>query len=107
MGALKRMKPRNTLAAEEIRKLINHLDTHRHQIDYISDLKKGLPIGSRAIETANKFICHTRMKRSGAWWVKKNGNAMLRVRCAIYNGTFDRVFDAYRKDNRREPSHNP
>ncbi len=30
------------------------------------------------------IICHTRIKRSGAWWLKENCNAMLRVRCAIY-----------------------
>jgi hypothetical protein len=107
IGALKRMEPRNSLAGEEIRKLINYLDTHRHRIDYLSDLKNGFPIGSGAIESANKFICHTRMKRSGAWWVQENGNAMLRVRCAIYNGTFDRVFDAYRKNNRLKPLDNP
>ena len=29
------------------------------------------------------------MKRSGAWWVKEIGNAMLRIRCAIYNGAYD------------------
>ena len=44
-----------------------------------------------------KFVCHTRMKRSGAWWVKETGNAMLRIRCAIYNGTYEKVFEKYKK----------
>lgn len=57
--------------------------------------EKGFPIGSGGIKSANKFICHTRMKRPGAWWVKEIGNAMLRIRCAIYNGTFHRVFQRY------------
>lgn len=35
------------------------------------------------------------MKRSGAWWVEESGNEMLLVRCAMYNGTYDRVFDHY------------
>jgi hypothetical protein len=104
IGALKRMKPRNTLATDEIRKLINYLDSHSHRIAYLSDLENGMPIGSGAIESANKFICHTRMKRSGAWWVQENGNAMLRLRCAIYNGTFDHVFEVYQKNNRRMPA---
>ena len=34
-------------------------------------------------------------KRCGAWWVIENGNGMLRLRCALYNGTFQRVFDNY------------
>jgi len=41
------------------------------------------------------LICHVRLKRSGAWWLEGNGNAMLRIRCAIYNGTFPQVFADY------------
>ena len=65
------------------------------RIHYLDDLDEGFPIGSGAMESANKFVCHTRMKRSGAWWVVTSGNAMLRVRCAMYNGTFERVFKKY------------
>jgi len=35
------------------------------------------------MEQANKYIPHTRTKRSGAWWVP-SGNAMLGIRCAMY-----------------------
>jgi hypothetical protein len=49
-------------------------------------------LGSGGIESANKFICHTRLKRSGAWWYAINCNQMLALRCAKYNGTFDQVF---------------
>ncbi len=28
----------------------------------------GYPLGSGRIESSNKFICHIRLKRSGAWW---------------------------------------
>ena len=101
MGILKCLKPKNATAREEIRKLIHYLQKQQHRIHYISDLENGFPIGSGAIESANKCICHHRMKRSGAWWVKENGNAMLRVRCAIYNGTFHRIFDQYKKINQR------
>ncbi len=97
MGALRRMKPKNETAGEEIRKLIGYLKNNRRRIHYRSDRKGGYPIGSGGIESAHKFISHTRLKRSGAWWVKENGNAMLRIRCALYNGTYDRVFDHYKK----------
>jgi hypothetical protein len=69
---------------------------HR-KIHYRSDRKGGYPIGSGGIESAHKFISHTRLKPSGAWWKKENGNAMLRIRCALYNGTYDRVFDHYKQ----------
>jgi hypothetical protein len=96
IAGLRRMKPRTKEAQEEIRKLIGYLQNNREKIHYRSDRKGGYPIGSGGIESANKFISHTRLKRSGAWWIKENGNAMLRIRCAIYNGTYDRVFDSYK-----------
>jgi hypothetical protein len=94
---LQRMKPRDSLAREEIRKLIGYLQNNRQRIHYHGDRIGGYPIGSGGIESANKFICHTRMKRSGAWWVKETGNEMLAVRCAIYNGTYNKVFEKYKK----------
>lgn len=96
VAGLRRMKPKSPQAAELIRKLIGYLKKHRKRIDYRSLRLGGYPIGSGGVESANKFICHTRMKRSGAWWVKATGNAMLRIRCAIYNGTYDHVFQHYK-----------
>jgi hypothetical protein len=94
---LQRMKPRDSLAKEEIRKLIGYLQNNRERIHYRGDRIGGYPIGSGGIESANKFICHTRMKRSGAWWVKETGNEMLATRCAIYNGTYGKIFEKYKK----------
>ena len=97
---LGRMRPRDANAQEQIRKLMVYLENQGPRIHYEDDLKNGYPIGSGGIESANKFICHTRLKRSGAWWVESMGNAMLRVRCAIYNNTFDRVFQKYADSQR-------
>lgn len=94
---LERMKPKYDSAKEEIRKLIVYLQNNRERIHYRGDRIGGYPIGSGGIESANKFICHTRMKRSGAWWVKETGNKMLAIRCAIYNGTYDKIFESYKK----------
>ena len=93
---LRRLRPRQgTEVAEELRKLIGYLDGQRDRLSYVDAIENGYPIGSGAIESANKFLCHARMKRSGAWWVEESGNEMLRVRCAMYNGTYDRVFAHY------------
>ena len=97
IGGLRRMHAKNGEAEEEIRKLIVYLHNNRKRIHYRGDRIGGYPIGSGGIESANKFICHTRMKRSGAWWVKETGNAMLRIRCSIYNGTYDGVFQTYKQ----------
>ena len=91
------MTPASDLAAEEIRKLIGYLKNHAHRIDYDSFKRGQDPRGSGGIESANKFIGHVRMKRSGAWWYTINGNQMLRLRCAFYNETFDEVFARYKR----------
>ncbi len=33
-----------------------------------------------------------RLKRSAAWWYVAKANDILALRCAKYNGTFDRLF---------------
>lgn len=99
VAGLRRMKPKTPHAEELIRKLIGYLRKHRKRFNYRSLRLGGFPIGSGGIESANKFICHTRMKRSGAWWVKVTGNSMLRIRCAVYNGTYDEVFKHYTEAN--------
>lgn len=94
---LQRMKPASDEAAEEMRQLIGYLKNNAHRIDYDSFKRGQYPRGSGGIESANKFICHVRMKRSGAWWYTINGNKMLRLRCAFYNETFDEVFARYKR----------
>ena len=97
---LNRMKPSSKEAEEEIRKLIEYLKKNAHRIDYAAFKRGQYPRGSGGIESANKFICHVRMKRSGAWWYVINGNQMLKLRCSFYNETFDEVFARYKRLNR-------
>lgn len=94
---LQRMKPASDETREEIRVLIGYLQNNAHRINYKSFKRGQYPRGSGGIESANKFICHVRMKRSGAWWYQINGNKMLRLRCAFYNQTFDEVFARYKR----------
>ncbi len=97
---LQRMKA-TPATKNEIGKLITYLHHQRDRLDYSACKEKGIPIGSGGIESANKFISHIRLKRSGAWWVVENGNGMLRLRCAMYSGTFDQVFWKYRASRLR------
>jgi len=97
LGGLRHMQP----ASEEALKAIDngwvYLHAHRDRTRYGKLRRGGYPIGSGGIESSNKFICHVRLKRSGAWWYEANSNEMLALRCAKYNGTFDRVFERYRR----------
>lgn len=92
---LQRMKPTSPEAQAAIDKARTYLTPRLEQITYGAHRKGGYPIGSGAIESAHRFICHVRLKRSGAWWYQENGNHLLALRCAKYNGTFDQVFEHY------------
>jgi len=97
IGGLRRMQPSTVKAGAQIDNLITYLQNNRPRINYGSQRKGGYPLSSGGIESAHKFICHVRLKRSGAWWYVANGNHMLALRCAKYNGTFKRVFERYRQ----------
>ena len=89
------MKPRTPEAEAAIRALSIYLAGQTARVGYDELRRRGLPRGSGGIESANTLICHVRLKRSGAWWLEANGNAMLRIRCALYNGTFKQIFADY------------
>lgn len=95
LGGLLRMIPRSPEADSAIRALSIYLAGQTDRVGYDELRRRGLPRGSGGIESANKLICHVRLKRSGAWWLEANGNAMLRIRCALYNGTFKQIFADY------------
>ena len=97
LGGLRRMHPASEEALKAIDNCWVYLHTHRDRTRYGKLRRGGYPIGSGGMESSNKFICHVRLKRSGAWWYEANSNEMLALRCAKYNGTFDRVFERYRQ----------
>ena len=68
---------------------------HRSRTHYRTLRRGGYPLGSGGMESANKCICHVRVKRSGAWWYEDRSNQMLALRWAKYNGTFAQVFTRY------------
>lgn len=102
VAGLKRMKLKGNIASERD-KLSNYLSKNIERIDYRKAKRGGYPIGSGAIESANKFIGHVRLKRSGAWWKVDSANNVLKLRCARYNKTYDSFFEAYEKENRPAP----
>lgn len=52
---------------------------------------------SGGIKSADRCVCHVRLKRSEARWYLADANQILALRCAKYNGTCNRVFEAHRQ----------
>ena len=104
-GASARRSEADAAHADEALKAIDncwvYLNDHRGRTHYRTLRRGGYPLGSGGMESANKFICHVRLKRSEAWWYEESSNQMLALRCAKYNGTFDLVF-ARRRDQKIE-----
>ena len=95
LGGLRRMQPTSAEARKAIDNCWVYLHAHRGRTHYGTLRRGGYPLGSGGMESANKFICHVRLKRSGAWWYEESSNQMLALRCAKYNGTFEQVFTRY------------
>jgi hypothetical protein len=91
LGGLRRMQPTSAEALKAIDNCWVYLTDHRSRTHYRRFRHGGYPLGSGGMESANKFICHVRLKRSGAWWYEASSNQMLALRCAKYNGTFAQV----------------
>jgi hypothetical protein len=100
LGGLRRMQAQSDEAAKAIANCGDYLNAHRSRTAYHKLRRGGYPLGSGGIESSNKFICHVRLKRSGAWWYEVNRNHMLALRCAKYNGTLDQVFERYQQQQR-------
>jgi hypothetical protein len=98
LGGLRRMLPTCDAALKAIENCWVYLNDHRGRTHYRKFRRGGYPLGSGGMESANKFICHVRLKRSGAWWYEVNSNQMLALRCAKYKGTFQHVFTRYRQE---------
>jgi hypothetical protein len=101
LGGLQRMQAQSDEAAKAIANCWDYLNEHRGRTVYQKLRRGGYPLGSGGIESSNKFICHVRLKRSGAWWYETNSNQMLALRCAKYNGTFDQVFARHQQRLRK------
>jgi hypothetical protein len=107
IAGLEALPPRTEQTAEEIRQLIGFLRNSAERLHDRRARKGGYPIGSGGLAAANKRISHVRLKRSGAWWSLEQANHMLALRCAIYNGTFERVFEAYKRRALQRHGGNP
>ena len=94
------MKPSSDSAKEQIDKTIDYLTERTDKCNYGALKRGGYHIGSGGIESSNKFISNVRLKRSGAWWYPTNANNILKLRCAKYNGTFDKIMAEAKRKNK-------
>ena len=98
ISSLKRLRYQNNDAEKSATNLINYLENNLHRLDYAKFKEQNFPIGSGGMESANKFICHVRLKRSGCWWKPSHANEVLRLRCAKFNNKTEEVLNTFKNN---------
>lgn len=75
-------------------KAVDYFTTNAQRMRYPTFRAQGMHIGSGIAEAACKTVVETRAKRSGMRWTPEGLDAVLPLRTAKLNGTYDQFWDA-------------
>ena len=96
---VEQFNPRSSKALrDEKHELVTYLRNNRQRPDYPAYETMGLPIGSGEVEAQCKTLVQQRCKQSGMRWNRSALESLLRVRCAVRDGRYDRDFGRWRGD---------
>jgi len=88
-----RALPAATSQARAVRdKAATYLQKRRSQIAYADFQRQGYPIGSGAVESANKLVVEARLKGSGMHWERRNVTPMVALRALLCSGRWDQAW---------------
>jgi hypothetical protein len=73
---------------------VGYLETRAAQLDYPRFQAAGYPIGSGAVESANKLVVEARLKGSGMHWAPRHVNPMLALRTVACNDRWTETWPA-------------
>ena len=92
IGTLKDLPMSPTKKIEQQKKkLINYYQKNRRRMRYSAYIKKGLLIGSGAIESAHRNVLQQRMKLSGQHWTKKGFQQISNIRVVYKSNNSNRI----------------
>ncbi|MEM8528612.1 MAG: hypothetical protein AAGG68_28495 [Bacteroidota bacterium] len=80
----------------EKQKLKTYFDNNRSRMDYPAYLKRGLLIGSGAVESAHRTVIQRRTKLAGQWWSEKGAKHTINISTLNMSGHWDRVQNFHR-----------
>lgn len=91
LRALRRRHARTPEQAEAIRGALRYFGNHAHRMRYPEFRRRGLKIGSGAVEAACKVVVGHRMKRAGMQWSHEGADHVLALRCLVLNKQLDKL----------------
>ena len=80
--------------ADDVRRELAFFRNNRRRMHYADAADAGYAIGSGSVESANKVLVTSRMKRSGQSWGRDGGQGVLTFRSLLKSGRFDRAWAA-------------
>jgi hypothetical protein len=74
---------------------VSYLERHGEEghLDYARFRRRGVPLGSGAIESAIRRVINLRLKGNSISWYKENAEGMLMLRCLVLSNRWDDIFD--------------
>ncbi len=87
-----------------VRQVASYLRERLPQLAYAEFLAAGYPIGSGAVESANKLVVEARLKGAGMHWTVANANGLLALRGVLCSQRWDVGWTAL-SDQRRHRAH--
>lgn len=93
---LKRLPPRahgRAQRRETIETAINYILKRSDKLDYAWVIEQDLELASGAVEGAVKHIVGLRFDHGGMRWIRERAEALLQLRCLVFNGQWDDFID--------------
>src|SRR5205823_14979402 len=85
-------------AGRPVGTVLAYLERHQFagHLDYDRFRRRGLPLGSGAIESAVRRVVNLRLKGPGLLWLEENAEAMLVLRAAVLTDRWQETLDHVR-----------
>jgi hypothetical protein len=98
-------------AAAHQAEALAYFEKRRSQITYADFRQQGYPIGSGAVESANKLVVEARLKGSGMHWDRASVNPMVSLRGLLcsdrWTAVWPDIWRAHLAASRRRPRRTP